>query len=411
MRLVLALATVVAGCGDDGPAPLLDAAPAADAPPLPDAGPTPPFVGPINELPLLPPRDDLPYNHSAECQIAASGDRVVVAFLSIRFVSADAFDVDANFIRTVGVAVSTDRGQTFAQIVDPGFGIQVSDPNVRVDPDGRFWLAAIDFDAGPLLGTIAHSDDGVSWTRVVDDEVFDDKNWMVIDRDTGDVTVAVQAGWWRVTDAGITRAAGGRQYVGGYVRAGRASMTAAGTGEIGRWDGSTAPTIEPAPGEIGITFFHTVSLPLGPSADGGEWFLRPTGNTTAAPLKLLTISPAGARNDIELSEPGAITFLPAADLDAQDRLHIVYYDSGGPAGRLLYTHSLTSDLTAGFTPLMVIDDNATPAAYFPDLTSETGGRRVREYIDLQVVGSRAYIAWTHAPTAPSRVRASYVQFE
>jgi len=62
---------------------------------------------------------------------------------------------------------------------------------------------------------------------------------------------------------------------------------------------------------------------------------------------------------------------------------------------------------------MASASGCSSAAKWPPLAIDTpsGGRRLREYIDIQVAGSRAYIAWTHAPAAPSRVRASWIQFE
>lgn len=410
LAALCAAGALASACGDDGPG-AIDAGTDAGS----DAAPEPPFLGPVHELSLLPPLDGLDYNHSAEVQLAVSGERVAVAFLNLRFVAADDFATDANFIRTLGVVVSTDGGASYGAATAPPFGRQTTDPNIRAAPDGTFWLGTFDFDTIAMggKGTIARSTDAVTWTAVVSNENFGDKNWLVIDDASGDVYVGAQAGWWKIGDGDVVtrNASAGRQFVGGYFRDGVVSMTSVFAAEAVRWNGVDDPVVEPPPGPLGSGFFHTVSMPIGPTADDGEWWLRPTGDTTAAPLSLHVRSGGGDVDDIAVSPAGAITFLPAADVDAEGRLHILYYDSGGGLGRLFYIHSLTSDLTGGFTEPLVVDDTAVPAGFFPDLDSATGLRRVREYIDIEVVGSRAYLAWTHAPVAPSRVRASYVQFE
>ena len=408
---LLALLIACAACGGSSDGGAADAAIDGAA----DAGPEPPFLGPDHELGLLPPLDDLEYNHSNEVQLAVSGQRVAAAYLNLHFVSADDFAIDDTFIRTLGVAVSDDGGETFGVPVAPPYGRQATDPNLRVDPDGVFWLATFDFDtidAGGS-GTIARSTDAASWTAVIDGENFGDKNWMAIDPGSGEVFVGAETGWWRIDGDAITRdATPGAQFVGGYARDGAVAFVPVTSGQVMRWDGGGAPVADgAAPAPVGPTFYHTVSMPLGPTADGGEWFLRPTGDTTMAPL-MLSVAPAGGpATDIEVSGQGALCFLPAAAVDEQGRIHIAYYDAGGDAGRLMYLHSTSSDFTAGFSEPIVIDEEAVPAAYFPDIDTPSGARRVREYIDIQVIGSRAWIAWTHAPAAPSRVHLRYVQFE
>lgn len=409
----LGLAVAAAACGGSSGGEA-DAGDRFDAR-APDAGPEPPYLGPVHELGLLPPQGGLVYNHSNEVQLAVSGDRIAVAYLNLHFVSADDFTTDATFIRTLGVAVSEDGGASFDPPAAAPFGRQPTDPNLRVDPDGTFWLATFDFDTIDTggKGAIARSSDARSWTAVVEEEDFGDKNWLAIDPDGGEVFVAAVAGWWRIADGVVTRSTdAGAQFVGGYARDGAVAYSQTTSGQVMRWDGSAAPSTDPAPAPVGSTFYHTVSMPLGPTADGGEWFLRSTGDTAAAPLMLFHAPAAGPEADIALTDADAITFLPAADLDDQDRLHVVYYDSsGGAAGRLLYTHSLAGDFSRGFTDPMVIDSEATPALFFPEIDTPSGARRLREYVDIQVAGSRAYIAWTHAPVAPSRVHAGYVQFE
>ncbi len=406
---LLLLACAACGGSSDGGA--ADAAVDAAV----DAGPEPPFLGPDQELGLLPPLGELDYNHSNEVQLAVSGQRVAAAYLNLHFVSADDFAVDDTFIRTLGVAVSDDGGETFGSPVAAPAGRQPTDPNIRVDLDGVFWLATFDFDtigAGGQ-GIIARSDDAVTWTKVVDGENFGDKNWMAIDPASGQVFVGAVDGWWRIDGDAITRdATPGAQFVGGYAKGGQVAFTQTTTGVVTRWDGAGAPVADgAAPAAVGPTFYHTVSMPLGPTADGGEWFLRPTGDTTAAPLMLFVAPAAGDASDIEVSGEGALSFLPAAAVDDQGRIHIAYYDAGAGAGRLLYLHSTSSDFTDGFSQPIVIDDDAVPPAYFPDIDTASGARRVREYIDIQVDGSRAWIAWTHAPIAPSRVHVRFVQFE
>jgi len=77
-----------------------------------DAGPELPHLGPAVELGLLPPLEDLPYNHSAEVQLAVSGDRVAAAYLNMRFLSAGEFDTDDTFfsepIRNIFILDSVD---------------------------------------------------------------------------------------------------------------------------------------------------------------------------------------------------------------------------------------------------------------------------------------------------------------
>ncbi|HEU5057358.1 MAG TPA: hypothetical protein VFU21_12565, partial [Kofleriaceae bacterium] len=371
-----ALAIALAACGGSSPGEADAAGGADDARPA-DAGPEPPYLGPVHQLGLLPPLDGLEYNHSNEVQLAVSGDRVAVAYLNLHFVSADDFAVDDTFIRTLGVAVSEDGGASYDPPAAAPLGRQPTDPNLRVDPEGSFWLGTFDFDtiSSGGQGLIARSDDARSWTPVVEGEDFGDKNWMAIDPESGEVFVAAIAGWWRIAGGAITRdATDAGQLVGGYARGGTAAFIAT-SGQVLRWDGETAPTSEPPPAPVGATFFHTVSMPLGATADGGEWFLRPTGDTTAAPLMLHHAPAAGAASDVPLTAADAITFLPAADLDDQRRLHVVYYESSGTAGRLLYTHSLSSDLAGGFSDPLVIDPEATPALFFPDIDTPSGARR------------------------------------
>jgi hypothetical protein len=413
VRRPLAVLLLGVACGGSSDGDTADAA--ADGPAAADAGPEAPYLGPDHELELLPAQGGLEYNHSNEVQVAVSGQRVAAAYLNLHFVSADDFATDDTFIRTLGVAVSEDGGETFGAPVAAAAGRQPTDPNIRVDPDGVFWLATFDFDtigAGGQ-GIIARSDDAVSWTKVVDGENFGDKNWMAIDPASGEVFVGAVDGWWRIDGDAITRdATPGAQFVGGYAAGGEVALTQTTTGVVTRWDGAAPPVADGAPpAAVGPTFYHTVSMPLGPTADGGEWFLRSTGDTTAAPLMLFVAPASGANSDVGISGPDALTFLPAAAVDGEGRIHIVYYDSSGGAGRVLYTHSTSSDFTAGFTEPLVVDDSAVPADFFPDIDTPSGARRVREYIDIQVVGSRAWIAWTHAPIAPSRVHVRFVQFE
>lgn len=122
-------------------------------------------------------------------------------------------------------------------------------------------------------------------------------------------------------------------------------------------------------------------------------------------------APPGAGIDLPLSAPGAKAFMPAGATDRSGRLHAIWYESDGAKGQLVYTRSNSSDFTARFSPPLVIDPDACPGeGWYPHFNSATGGRRLREYVDVAIDGNRAHLAWTHAPTAPSRVMTTYVEF-
>jgi hypothetical protein len=113
----------------------------------------------------------------------------------------------------------------------------------------------------------------------------------------------------------------------------------------------------------------------------------------------------------QLSPPGVTAFFPAAATDDQGHLHVIWYETSGPAGVLRYTRSATADLSGEFLAPFTIDDDACPGDdWYPYSSSQSppGGRRLREYIGLDVEGSRVHIVWTHAPTAPSRIRSTFV---
>jgi hypothetical protein len=118
--------------------------------------------------------------------------------------------------------------------------------------------------------------------------------------------------------------------------------------------------------------------------------------------------------ELTLSRPNAIAFHPAGAVDGAGRLHAVWYQSEGPMGALVYVRSRTARFEEGFSEPRVIDPNACPGhGFYPGeaATEPVGGRRLREYIDVAVDGSRVHVAWTHAPTAPSRVYTSHLDFE
>jgi hypothetical protein len=79
---------------------------------------------------------------------------------------------------------------------------------------------------------------------------------------------------------------------------------------------------------------------------------------------------------------------------------------------LQYAHSVSRNLADGFTQPIVLDPDATPGGgWYPGGVSDTGERRLREYIDAVIDGDRLIVAFTHAPRPPSRVNVVTVRID
>jgi hypothetical protein len=381
----------------------------------PDGGQT--GVGPLLEMPLLEsPQPNLPFNHSAEVTVAAHDGHVALAYINMHFAGADTFET-TGFHKRVGVAVSHDRGETFSNAIDPGCGDQTTDPVIRAAADGTFWLATWDTNAG--AGVLASSSDhGESWQPVVSDISMGDKEWIAIDDVGSAVYLGAVSGFWKYAFDGTELAhhSGGGMMLGAYVDPDGAHFATFDTNEAFislRWDAINPPQQESealSRGFGNMELNHCASL--GATADGGQWFVRAVreGQTGAVMLRVRHF-PDDAGTDIQVNTPGTVAFFPAAALDGNGRLHLIWYEIGGVQGTLNYTHTLSADLEGGFAETTIIDPAACPGGdWYPYFISSEGGRRLREYIDITVDENRAHLAWTHAPTAPSRVYATYVAF-
>jgi hypothetical protein len=183
---------------------------------------------------------------------------------------------------------------------------------------------------------------------------------------------------------------------------------------IGRWNGGTSLETE------GVFESSGWSVPIGPlPGGGGVWAVYGAPPSFAGekvpPAVVLRFFPPGdsVGQERRISDPGGTAFMPAAALDGEGRLHVIWYDSAGTSGVLKYARSLSADLRQGFAPARVVDPDACPGAgWFPEFGSAAPDRRLREYVDLSIdEGSRrVHMAWTHAPTLPSRIQASHIDF-
>jgi hypothetical protein len=415
------------GCSDDGTgsdpdsgpdAAVADAGDAGDAgdAALPDAAPdSGVIVGPLQELPLLASGDPtLPFNHSAEVTIAAENGHVVAAYINMHFDSAQTFDT-TDFHKRVGVALSHDAGDTWGSGIDPNIGDQTTDPVVRVGSDGTFWLTT--WDTSSFTGAIADSSDhGETWQAVVTDMSYGDKEWIAVDDARQVIWAGAVSGMWQFSYAGaeLASSATGSAMVAAYVDTDGVHFGAGWPDySVLFWDGSGAPVQEGAqlPGGA-LADELNASMSLGQTSNGGQWSVRAVRTLGVGNVVLrVRHLPGDEGTDLVISDPAVLAFYPAAATDATGRLHVIWYESGPTAGVLNYARSLSDDLTQGFGAALVIDPDAVPAGgWYPFLSSTEGGRRLREYIDLTVDGNRAHLVWTHAPTAPSRVYATYVEF-
>jgi hypothetical protein len=396
-------ALAAAGCGGAGPT-------GGGSPPPGSADQ--PRRGALGPVPLLPSPDPTrPFNHSREVTLAAREGHVVVAAIDEHFAGEDTFET-TGFHKRVAVAVSHDGGDSFA-VLDPGIGDQTTDPVVRVGSDGTFWLAT--WDTAVYNDVLAASlDRGDSWRAVATNLGFGDKEWMAVDDGGGAVYLGATGGLWKLDLHGqlLARDPAGGQMAGGYVDAAGAHFISLAYTLL-RWDGS-APAVDDglplSPGN-GADDYTATSQSLGATRDGGQWSIRTVAAGAARSIVLrVRHLPDDEGMDLPVSDPAALAFFPAAALDDQGRLHVLWYESSGSVGVLKYARSLGPNLGEGFGPALVVDDAACPGdGWLPFFDSAAGGRRLREYVDLAVDGPRAHLAWTHAPSPPSRVYTTWIE--
>jgi hypothetical protein len=380
-------------------------------------------VGPLIPMPLLAPTDPArPFDHSAETTVAAYQGHVVVSAINIHLEVAPLGTAQNKLWRHSAVAVSHDRGETFGPAKKVGEGAQPTDPVVRVGTDGQFWFSSWDWSTNGTtgLGSLQRStDQGETWTTVAKDLPLIDKEWFAIDDVGKAVFMSAVGGYWKIgfdgDVLGSYRMANG--YAAGAFFQGDSAYFVNFRGsnaQITRWNGTGAPVDVGAlldAGEASNVFLYA-GKGFGPTTSGGHWILRAV-KTASETRVVLRRRPKHDQEgaDVPLSKPGEVAFLPAAAIDSQGRLHAVWYETSGAVGRLVYSRSLGPDF-ATFTAPVVIDPEAcpgngwTPGPAFDDARD----RRLREYIDIAIDGSRAHVSWTHAPTTPSRVYASYVDF-
>jgi hypothetical protein len=385
------------------------------------AGEAPP--SPLIELPLLAPIDPArPFNHSSETTLVAKGGHVTVAAIDLHLDAIDGFG-EATLLRKVATVTSHDGGLHFGAAVDPGGGASTSDPIVRAGDDGTVWAAALDTDSNNSATLVRSDDHGDSWSVVARDLPTLDKEWLVVDSTKRVVHMASTGGFFTLSYDGAILFS---TVTSAYAEAGCAGEGGAvfAVRNVGSLDSHIVSIDERSPpvvrgpdiGAGDAAIQHAAgAVSLGRTGDAGYFVLHPFKSTTAAEVRLLlrpTLDQPGT--ELTLSRSDAIAFHPAGAVDAAGRLHAVWYESDGPTGALVYVRSHSARLDEGFSTPRVIDPNACPGSgFYPGEpgTEPAGGRRLREYIDVAVDGSRVHFAWTHAPSAPSRVYTSHLDFE
>jgi hypothetical protein len=375
-----------------------------------------PQLGAVIELAVLD-----GYNHNSETTIAVSGDDVVIVSINQLLESAESFrPSSASAFRRVGVYVSHDGGERFAAPVALDDTIDnLTDPVVRVAADGTFFVAGLDLRVGVRLWSSSNAD---VWTLVADALDITDKEWIAIDDRNRAVYVAGVGGMYALAFDGSIRGheavdITSRNATDAYVDADGVHVLAM-SREVLRWDGAGEVELEVRPVFAGdrASVWTTIGA-LGPREDGGQWIVRTQRFTGHAPLILGVRRPGEAKwTERRLSSDGDTTFLPAAALDAENRLHLVYYDTTGEQGVLRYMRSRSSDLEGPFGPSIVLDPDACPGnGWYPypsnDPLRNPGGRRLREYIGIAIEGNRVHVSWAHAPDAPARVYTTYLDYE
>jgi hypothetical protein len=408
------MATESGGAGE----PSSDADDAVVDEPSPD--PSRPIVVSL----LVSPDPMLPFQHAAEVSIAAYQGHVVIASINLHTDGVDTIAA-ASLLRGVGVAVSHDGGRSFAPAIDPGFAVrETSDPVVRATPDGTMWVSAIGVELAGQPGEthrgflLQSRDQARSWTVVHDNLAVWDKEWLA-PMATGELVMGADGGFWKFASDGSIAASwvGGPDWpvFGAFAEPAGARFAIASSSVV-RWTGAQFLSLEGR--LVGENMVADVgwSVPMGPIAGGGFWaaygYRLQSAQRLEGSVRLRVFAPQDTvGQEVLVSASGSTAFMPAAAPDAEGRVHLVWYDSTGPAGVLHYARSVSADLHEGFSAPRVVDDNACPGnGWLPSFGEDAPDRRLREYIDLAVDRRRVHIAWTHAPMLPSRVFTSHLDF-
>ncbi len=384
-----------------------------------DAGPQA-TIGEFVELPLLPGDDPgTPFNHSTEPSIAVYGDHVVAGYINLGLNSADSFQY-TNLERRVAVACSHDGGESFASAINPEIGDQTSDPVVRVNSLGDFFLSVVNPTTDIVLGK--STDHGESWTSIAAFPGYD-KEWMAVSNQEQRVYIGCTNGFWVFDYDGLEIASATAVLmglnIGGYADdSGAYFAVGGGRGDdllVVHWDGSADPVQEGSCLPMGVSeYWNNVAASIGPKPGGGHWIVRSveTGAYRQVMLRVRNL-PGDEGEDIPITPSDRNAFLPAAAADESGRLVVVWYetDANSNVGVLKLARTKSADWSDGFDEPIRIDEAACPGnEWFPSSESGVSDRRLREYIDIAVTGNRAHVIWTHAPIPPARVRTVAVQF-
>lgn len=394
----LLVAAFVTGCGGGSASP--------------DAGLLPPTIGEPVALDVMS-----GYNHNSETSIAVVGNRVVVTSINQLLADADTFmPGPSTGFRRSAVYLSTDNAQTFTNPVALDDQLDdTTDPVVRA-ADGVFWIATIDAGSG---GALVWSGDGSrnEWQLRARDIPVRDKHWLALDADGSQIYLLGAGGIFALDADGTVleqvefdSMTVNRNAVSGYVDSERTAHFLTFDPDVLSWDGTADPTLFdlPAFDDEWANVWTRSAGAIGETLDGSQWVVRADRSGTGATVSVLLKSAGMVTAESKLLTPlDGVSFLPAAAIDEEGILHVVWYDTNGPAGRLVYSRSAGSNLLGDYTDPVVVDGDACPGErwhpYPTSPLSAPGGRRLREYIDIAVDGGRVFVAWTHAPTAPSTV--------
>lgn len=246
MRSHLLVVVLLGACGDNKP---------------------PPLVAKPQELALLAPLFDTPFNHGSEVTLAAHHGRVVVASANLALVSTDTFEIPADKkFRKIAVNVSNDGGRWYGPAIDPTSASdaatrETGDPVIRVAADGTFFLTVLDIGFKTYVGGIvARSTDGTTWTGLYSPKL-EDKPWLAIDDANQQLFVAGVGGYWRLSFDGtllqetLANAESVAQFADAYVVGGHARFATLGSSAAPAEAGEAGETFETGEyGEYGEAF-------------------------------------------------------------------------------------------------------------------------------------------------------------